>query len=384
MVIGRAQIYRPQVGLPLESNYILPCMKAAFIFLAMLLPGAALAQVPAGYYNGTQGLSGSALQSALHNIIDNHTVLSYTPGVWDAYYTTDKKPGSGTPGKVWTIYSDRPGQSSPYEFTLGDQCGSSSPNVEGNCYNREHVWPRTYFGGQVPPMNTDLWIVYPTDYWVNSKRGNLPYGRVTSATFTSQNGSKVGAQAATGAPSGQAFEPIDSFKGDIARSYFYVATRYLGEDGSWDDWEMANGAVLKPWAVQMLLQWHALDPVSQKERLRNNAVYAEQGNRNPFIDSPGFVQCIWGVGGCAPAGGVEAAPVAGFSIAPNPATGAVQVTIPAKNGMLELLDMQGRIWMRREVDEAVEVLDVAGFPRGVWMIKIRDPRGVAAQRIVLH
>ncbi len=359
-------------------------MKQTF-FLFLLLPFAASAQVPNGYYNGTQGLTGSALQSALHTKIDNHTVLSYTPGLWDAYYTTDKKPGSGNPGKLWTIYSDKPDSTaSPYEFDLGsDQCGSSNPSIEGGCYNREHVWPRTFFGGQVPPMNADLWIVYPTDYWVNNKRGNLPYGKVTSFTFKSRNGSKVGAQTAAGAPSGQCFEPIDSFKGDIARSYFYVATRYLGEDASWQDWDMAVKAVLKPWAVQMLLSWHQLDPVSQKERLRNNAVYLEQGNRNPFIDSPRFAECIY-TPNCSGLS-VEGPVAAAFSIAPNPATDGVRVLMgAAKGGVLELLDVQGRLWVRREVDEEAEWLETVGLPRGVYVLRLRNDEGVVVERVVLR
>lgn len=359
-------------------------MKTLFFTLLLAVPMAATAQVPANYYNGTQNLSGTALQSALHNIIDNHTVLSYTPGLWDAYYTTDKKPNSGNPGKVWTIYSDKPGQSSPYEFDLGsDQCGSSNPNVEGNCYNREHVWPRTYFGGQVPPMNTDLWIVYPTDYWVNSKRGNFPYGKVSSPTFTSQNGSKVGTQTAAGAPSGQCFEPIDSFKGDIARSYFYVATRYLGEDASWSDWDMAFKAVLKPWAVQMLMQWHQLDPVSAKERMRNNAVYAEQGNRNPFIDSPRFAECIY-TPNCSGLS-VEGPVAAAFSISPNPATDGLRVVMgAARDGVLELVDVQGRVWLRREVDEEAEWLGTVGVPRGVYVVRLKSAAGVVVKRVVLR
>ena len=360
-------------------------VKHAF-FLLFLLPTAASAQIPSGYYNGTQGLTGTALQTALHNKIDNHTDVGYTPGLWNAYYTTDRKPNSGNPGRLWTIYSDKPDSiASPYEFTLGDQCGSSNANVEGGCYNREHIWPRTYFGGQVSPMNSDLWIVYPTDYWVNSKRQSFPYGKVTAPTFRSRNGSKVGPQTFPGAPSGSAFEPIDSFKGDIARSYFYVATRYLSEDASWSDWEMANKAVLKPWAVQMLLQWHQMDPVSQKEKLRNDAVYLEQGNRNPFIDSPRFAECIY-TPNCSGLS-VDERAVAAFSVSPNPATNRIQVVLRAgavKEGMLELLDVRGRLWLWQEVGEDAEWLDTVGLPRGVYVLRLRSAKGVVVERVVLQ
>ena len=85
------------------------------------------------------------------------------------------------------------------------------------------------------------------------------------------------------------FEPIDEYKGDFARTYFYFGTRYYGEDGSWEGSPQVDGAQLLPWAENLLLEWHAADPVSAKEIDRNEAIYAIQGNRNPFIDRPDFV-----------------------------------------------------------------------------------------------
>ena len=72
-----------------------------------------------------------------------------------------------------------------------------------------------------------------------------------------------------------------------------MTTRYFGEDASWPGSPMADGAVLKPWAEAMLLEWNAADPVSQKEIDRNEAVYAIQGNRNPYIDRPDFVAKVF-------------------------------------------------------------------------------------------
>ncbi|MBW6458553.1 MAG: endonuclease, partial [FCB group bacterium] len=94
--------------------------------------------------------------------------------------------------------------------------------------------------------------------------------------------------------SGTVFEPADEYKGDFARTYFYMATRYYGEDGNWSDWAMSDGAELKPWTVEMLLDWHRDDPVSTKEINRNDAIYVLQNNRNPFIDIPQYVEYIWG------------------------------------------------------------------------------------------
>src|SRR5690606_31390458 len=101
------------------------------------------------------------------------------------------------------------------------------------------------------------------------------------------NGSKLGQISITGY-SGYAFEPIDEFKGDIARILFYFATRYETQVDSWG-FTMFNGTegqVFKPAFLQILKEWHDLDPVSDFEIARNNAAYIYQGNRNPYIDHP--------------------------------------------------------------------------------------------------
>lgn len=256
---------------------------SVFLFFTLLT---AVSQPPAGYYNGTEGLIGSALQSKLHTIIKNHTSLSYS-GVWSAFYSTDDKPN----GKVWDMYSDNPGGTPPYTYSFGtNQCGNY--NSEGDCYNREHSWPASWFNDGYP-MYSDLFQLYPTDGYVNNRRSNYPFGKVGSATWTSMNGSKVGSNVYPGY-SGTVFEPINAYKGDFARTYFYMATRYLGQDAGWQSNGMVTGSQLKPWAVNMLLEWHEADPVSSKETDRNNAVYSYQFNRNPYIDHPEFAVRIWG------------------------------------------------------------------------------------------
>ena len=240
------------------------------------------------YYKNAKNKKGYALRVAMHNIIRNYTSVSYN-GLWNAFQTTDKRPDNN---KVWDIYSDRPGSTAAYYFTFGsDQCGSYSG--EGDCYNREHTVPKSWFGGSTAPMYTDLFHLYPTDGFVNSKRSNLPIGKVTNATWTSTNGSKVGTSNISGY-SGQVFEPIDSFKGDFARIYFYMAVCYMDENLGVETQSNFSGGNLKPWAKQLLLQWAALDPVSQKEIDRNNAVYQLQNNRNPFVDYPELVEMIFG------------------------------------------------------------------------------------------
>ncbi|MEZ8615022.1 endonuclease [Vibrio splendidus] len=252
------------------------------------------------YYKDAEGKVGFALKTALYQIIDNHSSQGYT-AIWtlvseadlDAYYDTD--------GSILDMYSEKPSGSDAIQFTkVADQCGQYSK--EGDCYNREHSFPKSWFGGKVEPMNSDGHHLFATDGYVNSKRSNWPFGEVSSATYTSSNGSKLGSAANSLGYVGTVFEPIDEFKGDFARAYFYMATRYENEIANWEGNSTSSDAVLdgtnttvfEPWLLTMLKRWHSEDPVSQKEIDRNKAVHDFQGNRNPFIDHPEFVSQIWG------------------------------------------------------------------------------------------
>jgi len=257
------------------------------IMILTLVIFSALLGYPNGYYDSAENLVEESLRLALHNIIDGHNSQSYS-SLHEHFESTDPKPN----GTVWDMYSDIPGGTSPYVyyFTSNDQCGNYSG--EGDCYNREHSWPSSWFNNG-SPMKSDLFHVIPTDGYVNNRRSNYPFGEVGSLTWISENGSKLGSCDYPGY-SGTVFEPIDEYKGDIARNYFYMSTRYFTEDNGWSNNGMVNGADILPWAITMLIEWHISDPVSNKEIDRNNAIYEIQNNRNPFIDRPEFVDRIWG------------------------------------------------------------------------------------------
>ena len=145
-------------------------------------------------------------------------------------------------------------------------------------------------------MKSDVHHVIPTDGYVNNRRSSFPFGTVNSATWTSLNGSQVGSSSVTGY-SGTVFEPIDEFKGDIARGLLYFATRYESTVDGYTSFDMFNGTedqVFQTWAIDMLLDWHYnVDPVDQSEIDRNNAAYDYQGNANPFVDHPEYADMIW-------------------------------------------------------------------------------------------
>lgn len=282
--------------LPLSVKKLLRAMLGSrFLLILSLAPFVLLAQPPSGYYNTASGLTGQDLQIALHNIIKSHTVVSYTPGVWNAFYTTDVRNGD----KIWDIYSDVPSGTLPYEYTVGSsQCGTATK--EGDCYSREHSFPSSYFGG-ASPMYTDIHHIFPVDQYVNATgHSNYPFSTVSAPVYTSLNGSKRGPSSFPGYI-GTAFEPIDAYKGDIARAYFYMATRYRDLIQNWSANASYADAILnetaypafESWFLNLLYTWHTADPVSQKEIDRNNAIFAIQNNRNPFIDHPEYVMQVW-------------------------------------------------------------------------------------------
>ncbi|WP_118975889.1 endonuclease [Taibaiella koreensis] len=359
-------------------------MHKYLLLLSLVCCQLSYGQAPTGYYDAAASLHGVPLKAALHNIIKNHNVISYND-LWTAYQTTDKKAN----GKVWDIYSDRPGGTPPYEYSfVSDQCGNYTG--EGQCYNREHSWPKTYFN-DVPPMNSDLFHIYPTDGAVNGKRDNDPYGEVDAPSWQSQNGSRSGPNNYPGY-SGTAFEPIDSFKGDLARTYFYMSTRYYTEDNGWKDWAIADKADLKPWAIAMLLEWHHMDPVSQKEIDRNNAIYVLQHNRNPFIDNPDFADCIWGDASACTTTPVSIASVdvsGKIRLYPNPATNQVRVDLsllpPAETLALDLLNTQGQLLYHKDLNKAgITTIDLSSYAKGLYWLRLHSARATGIKKLVIR
>lgn len=254
------------------------------VVLTCLFPFFVFAEIPAGYYDDAVGKSGEDLQKSLSTILNDATDVGYN-GLWNLYKTTDRR----SDGKVWDMYSD------VTNYTFGtDQCGTYG--VEGDCYNREHSVPKSWFNKQ-SPMVSDAWHVYPIDGKINGMRSNNPFGEVGSGASGSKNGFSKWGKCVTPGYSGTVFEPNDEYKGDFARTYFYFATRYKGVATS------GQGALvftstypyITGWQLDMLLRWHKKDPVSPKELDRNEAVYeSRQGNRNPFIDYPELVDLIFG------------------------------------------------------------------------------------------
>ena len=256
--------------------------KFSLLWSLMCLAIVLQAQIPAGYYDGAKVAKGKNLKTALFKIVSGHKALSYDE-LWNAYKTTDVR----SDGKIWDMYSNKT------NYSVNDHGGGY--RKEGDMFNREHSFPKSWFN-DARPMYTDLFHLYPTDGYVNGRRSNYPYGENNGEQYSSAGGfSKLG-KCTTEGYSGIVFEPNDEYKGDLARTYFYMATAYEDKIASWSSPMLSGDAypAYAKWVVNMLLRWAKEDPVSQKEIDRNNAVYKIQHNRNPFIDYPGLEQYVWG------------------------------------------------------------------------------------------
>ena len=271
-------------------------MKKNFTLITLLSFIIGFAQIPTGYYTTATG-TGYVLKTQLYNIIKGHTDKGYA-GLYTTYLTSDKDFYYENNGTLLDMYTENP-TGPECEFTYGtNQDDGTLGTAECQRYNREHLIPQSVFSSNTP-MYSDAHFVVPSDKYVNGQRGNLPFGKVDVSNQIYTNGSKRGSNLNSGYSAGYVgtvFEPIDEFKGDIARMLLYFAVRYETQVSGWS-FLMFNGSsnqVFTSNAINILLTWHNNDPVSNREIARNNAIYARQNNRNPFIDHPEYAMTIWG------------------------------------------------------------------------------------------
>ena len=251
------------------------------IFLLLLV---VCATAQKEYYTSVDGVKGGAsLKTALHNLIKDHKVIDYGSGTektWGAFYTTDAVVENGQ-RRVLDMYSNEK-----------RYFGSKGSAVSG--MNIEHSVAKSWWGGNKNNAYCDIHHLNPSDQNANSRKSNYPLGELTSVSW--DNGVTFVGRANIDGSSMNAYEPCDEYKGDFARVFMYMFTCYqdLTWEYTWMNYEKSTYPTLKPWAVKLLLKWHKQDPVSEKEVNRNNAVYAVQGNRNPYVDYPQLADYVWG------------------------------------------------------------------------------------------
>ena len=353
-------------------------------------------QIPTGYYNSATG-TGFTLKTQLKTrITTGHSDQGYgslwtlytTSAFRDNYYEND--------GTLLDFYSENPTGPDTYNFSsTSQQCGNYSN--EGDCYNREHLIPQAYFDNvAINPMKNDPFHVVPSDGKVNGLRDNYPFGRVNTANTTTANGSKLGANLNSGYSAGYAgtvFEPVDAFKGDIARCFFYFATRYQDQMGDFYNaatvqsknmFDGTNDNVFSPTFINILLTWHNQDPVSAIEIAKNNAIYTYQGNRNPFIDHPEYVCQIW-TSACA-ALSTPSMEYAEIAIYPNPSKNhkvTINSTIVIDD--IQLISVNGQLIM--EIKNPVfnnNSYSVENLPQGFYFLRLSNENQSTIRKIIIN
>lgn len=232
---------------------------------------------PADYYKAAEGKTGDALLKALNKLIKKHTILTYDEAR-DVMFADIDDPANKD--AITCVYTGRV-ITGVYDRDTAYQHGAG--------FSTEHTWPQS-MGAKTEPARSDLHHLFPVDSRTNSVRGNSPFGDVEDIwqqlplfKGVSDDGVKQGVDV-TGR---QVFEPRKVHKGNVARAIFYFYTTYYAVS-------KASGVRLDNFRLERdtLMRWHREDPVDADERRRNDAIYAIQKNRNPYIDHPEYVTAV--------------------------------------------------------------------------------------------
>lgn len=256
--------------------------------LVCFLATAAWAQpLSPDYIHSVQGLNKADLKTALHDLIQPRLVLAYGGGdghTWAGFVLTDVMPDGVT---VRDRYSE--------------EQRTFDGNKAVNGMNIEHIWANSWWGHTKNNAYCDLFNLYPADGYANGRKSNNPIGVVDGATSFDNGVTKVGKSSSYSSDQIiTAWEPADEWKGDFARTYFYMATTYQHMT---DEWQTTEGLLtidptswttMRPWVYELMLEWAEADPVDDIERARNEVIYGIQGNRNPYVDMPELADYVWG------------------------------------------------------------------------------------------
>lgn len=374
-------------------------MKKTYSLILLLSAFVGFAQIPSGYYNTATG-SGYTLKTNLKKIIDDandgipseHISIDQGyAGLWITYQTSDRDVFTGTgyenDNTIYDMYTENPtGSAGECGFIYGtSQDTGSGGGSECQFYNREHIVPQSIFA-QASPMRNDAHFIPPTDKKVNGDRGDNPHGTVASVSSTTNNGGKHGTSAISGY-AGQVFEPINAFKGDIARMYFYFITRYEDTVAGYS-YPMFNGTsnqVLTTPFLNMLLTWHLNDPVSVFETTRNDAIYARQNNRNPFIDHPEYICQIWSAQ-CAALSSESFLADDAVNIYPNPTnTNEVEIYTAETITKLTLVNVNGQVIKNIENPAfSQNTYKLNNLPQGFYFLQIVSENGNLTKKVIVN
>lgn len=331
-------------------------IRTLLIALSLSITLFVIGQIPPGYYDNAEGLTGDQLKAALHNIIDGHTEYSYNDLRDFILMATDEDPDN--PNNIILLYTGR----SQNKNTFGGNA---------NDWNREHVWAKSHGNfGETPPCGTDAHHIRPTDASVNSSRGNKDFD-MGGVEHTEALGNYY---------TTYTWEPRDAVKGDVARMIFYMAVRYEGDNGE-PDLEVVDWVNTSPNPVfgkySTLIQWHQQDPPDAFEINRNEVIYSYQHNRNPFIDHPEYLLQIYD-----PTNGVNESKINQLSIYPNPAKDFISIQVEnsdLNNSEISISNIFGNTVYKNTFHEN-EKIELMDFPSGLYIINVVLDRQIYSQK----
>jgi endonuclease I len=344
-------------------------MKYLSLLFFLFAGTSVLAQIPAGYYDNANGLSGSVLKAALHDIIKDHKEFTYT----------------GTSTDTWDILKETGRDTANLENVIllysGWSVNAAQEYNSASGWSREHVWAKSHGDfGTSKGAGTDVHHLCPADISVNSARNNKDF----------DNGGTVyvdGDGVTTCKSDADSWEARDVIKGDVARMLFYMAVRYEGEGGE-PDLELVDAVNTVDLneagkgyhgKLSALLEWHESDPVDSLEIKRNNVIYSFQENRNPFIDHPEYVVAIW-----ENITAVEYLKSSELKIYPNPASDYLHVVLPDDEegtGVLysmtgvKVMEFSGRGHLKLQIDNV---------DSGCYGIRIVSNKKVYQSKVVVQ
>ena len=236
------------------------------------------------YKMAYQSLDSSAatFRQALHqDIKEGHTQLTYNQ-VWTALLVTDEDPNNSD--NVILLYTGK---------SISKAENASVNNNSDDSWNREHVWSKSHGFPDIEQLGyTDIHHLRPADASINSERSNYDFDNGGDIVYDGSN--------ATGnnLNSGTSWEPRDEVKGDVARMMFYMDLRYEeGSDADMPDLRLIDEVKTSDsdfGKLCTLIDWHQSDTVDVSELKRNDDIFEFQGNRNPFIDHPEWVETLYG------------------------------------------------------------------------------------------
>lgn len=359
-------------------------MKKIFTLVLLSSTFFGFAQIPPGYYNTATG-TGYTLKTQLFNIINDHNDRGYA-GLYVTYATSDIDSYYENNGSMLDMYTENPtGSECEFIYGGGLQDDGTLGNNECERYNREHIIPQSVFGSATP-MYSDAHFVVPSDKYVNAQRGDLPFSKVNVPNNTYSNGGKRGSNLNSGYSAGYngtVFEPIDEFKGDIARMILYFATRYEDLVAGWS-YTMFNGTstqVFTNQSLNVLLTWNAQDPVSQREIDRNNAIYTRQNNRNPFIDNNNYVTQIWGL----PLANPTFDDLETVKVYPNPTKDIINIESATALTEIEIITINGQVL--QQIKNPVfnnSTYSISNLPKGFYFVKMSNENNSITKKVLVN